>query len=102
MQVTISTGNGSQEFDPDQWLSEDRTKCTSIAKSKSFFAFGKGNRSCLGQSLSIIELVTYLAVLAREVKSIQISEEEMERDFLGLHPTGMPLTLIPNSQDSAV
>lgn len=97
MQATREAGDGRREFNPQQWLSADRTECTPIASTKGFFAFGKGGRNCMGQNLAMIEMVTFLAILGREVKRIEMSKEEMERDFLGVHPTGMPLTLVPRS-----
>lgn len=97
MQMTQEVGSGSLEFNPQQWLSDDRTECVPIASEKGFFAFGKGPRNCLGQNLAVIELTTYLAVLGREVEGIEMSREEMELDFLGVHPTGMPLKLAPRS-----
>lgn len=98
MQAIRETGNGNPEFDPQQWLSEDRTECT-VNKEMGNFVFGKGIRSCPGHNLAIIELVTVLAVLGREVSGIKMSEEEIEREFfiIGNHPTGLPLTLQPRS-----
>ena len=98
MQATLGTGNGTHTFDPGFWLSEDRTECT-INDEMGNFVFGKGARSCVGRHLAVIELVAFLAVLAREVSAVKMSEKEMERPFtlLGGHPTGMPLQLLPRS-----
>ena len=97
MQATKDSGNGKREFNPSKWLSEDGKECASIRGEEGFFAFGKGLRKCPGQSLATIELVTFLAVLAREAKSIEMLREECERDFVGVHPTGIRLTLTPRS-----
>jgi hypothetical protein len=61
------------------------------------FVFGVGPRTCVGQQLSFAELVTFLIVLAREVKEVQMSEEEQERELAQFfsHPTGLPLRFIP-------
>ena len=95
MQAIRETGNGSRGFEPEQWLSEDRTKCT-INNDMGNVAFGKGARHCVGKNLAVIELVTALAVLGREVRGIEMSQEEMDRYFflIGNHPTGLPLRLV--------
>lgn len=96
MQAIKSTGNGSPEFDPQQWLSEDRTQCTPN-ESMGNFVMGKGPRSCIGRNLAMIELITFLAILGREVSAVLMTEEEIRRpiSLIGDHPTGMPVTFSP-------
>lgn len=95
MQAIRETGNGSPEFDPEQWLSDDRTKCT-VNTEMGNVAFGKGIRNCVGKNLAVIELVTALVVLGREVSGIEMAPEEIDREFfmIGEHPTGLPLKLV--------
>lgn len=95
MQAIRETGNGHPEFDPEQWLSEDRTHCT-VNNEMGNFVFGKGARNCVGQNLAIIELVTVLAILGRQVATVDMTQEEQDREFfiIGDHPTGLPLRLI--------
>jgi cytochrome P450 len=96
LQAIKNTGNGSPEFDPQQWLNEERTKCT-VNEEMGNFVFGKGQRNCIGRNLAVAEMVTILAILGREVSSVQMTQEEQERAFftVGDHPTGLPLKLIP-------
>ena len=46
----------------------------------------------------MIELVTYLTILAREVQGIEMSREEMEMDFQGAHPTGNSSRAAPHNK----
>lgn len=94
----LETGNGSREFSPQHWLSEDRTECT-VNDEYGNFVFGKGNRNCVGKNLAVIELVSFLAVLGREVSAIEMSKMEKERQIsmVGDHPTGLPLKLVPRA-----
>lgn len=98
MQAIKATGNGSSEFNPHQWLSEDFTECTVNAEMGNF-VFGKGARNCLGKNLAVTELITFLAILGREVSSIEMSQEVQQTEFsiLGDHPSGMPLKLVPSA-----
>lgn len=65
--------------------------------------FGAGPRMCPGKQLATIEMVTLLAILARNVSKIEMSREELERDYfmIGGHPTGMPLSLSPRAATTA-
>jgi hypothetical protein len=67
------------------------------AQASKQFVFGVGRRTCIGQKLAIAELVSFLIVLAREVKEVQMSVEEQERELAQFftHPTGLPLRFIP-------
>jgi cytochrome P450 len=96
LQAIKNTGNGSPEFDPQQWLDEEKTKCT-VNEEMGNFVFGKGQRNCIGRNLAVAEVVTILAILGREVSSVEMTQEEQERAFfsVGDHPTGLPLKLIP-------
>ena len=98
MQAFLETGNGTETFDPGFWLSEDLFECTPNDEMGNF-VFGKGARNCVGKNLAVIELVTFLAVLGREVSAVKMSQEEMDRMFpiVGGHPTGLPLQLLPQS-----
>jgi hypothetical protein len=97
VQATKATGHGLDAFDPDQWLSNDRTQ-VQLNTELGNFSFGAGARRCVGQFLAITELTTALAILAREVQRVDITEEETNREFFILgHPTGMPLKLIVRS-----
>lgn len=98
MQAILETGNGSKEFDPEQWLSEERTQCKTNDELGNF-VFGKGARNCVGKNLAMTEAIIFLAVLGREVSAIEMSKEEQERVFfiVGNHPTDMPLKLIPHA-----
>ena len=99
MQAVRETGSGGFEFKPEHWLSEDRTedraRCT-INSEPGNVSFGKGPRVCVGKNFSIIELVTALAVLVREVRGIEMSQKETDRELFltGDHPTGLPLRLV--------
>jgi cytochrome P450 len=90
------TGSGDPKFDPAYWLAEDGRSCA-VNNSPSDLTFSAGPRSCVGRNLALIETLTAMVVLAREVKSIEMSEQEAQRDFFPVlpHPTGMPATLVP-------
>ena len=96
MQAIRSTGSGRAEFQPEQWLSEDRTRCTPN-KTPGDMSFGLGPRACPGRSLANTEVVTLLALLARSVKAIDMSPAELHRPFfiIGDHPTDMRLKFVP-------
>ena len=86
------------EFDPLQWLSEDRTTVT-LNGQPGNIGFGAGPRMCPGKKLANVEMVTLLATLSRHVSEIKMSREELEMDYfmIGGHPTGMPLSLTPRT-----
>jgi hypothetical protein len=67
------------------------------AQAAKHFIFGVGPRACIGQNLAVVELVSFLIVLAREVKAVQMSVEEQEREMAIFFPppTGLPLRFIP-------
>jgi cytochrome P450 len=93
LQNTHRTGNGKQEFDPQQWLSEDLK--TVKLNTENNFGFGAGPRACVGQNLAMVELTTAVAIIAREVQAFDMSDEEKALDYVLAHPTGMPTRLIP-------
>lgn len=98
MQAIRETGNASPGFEPWQWLAENnegRIVCKPNLD-KGNFIFGRGNRKCIGQHLAQVELTIALVTLARQVKEIQMSPEEMTRDYfvVGPHPTGLPVKFI--------
>jgi cytochrome P450 len=99
MQAILATGPGTSNFDPQFWLNEDRTECR-LNDERGNFAFGRGNRSCSGRHLALIETIAFLACLGREVSKIEMSRNEQERQFfiIGDHPTGLPLKLVPRSE----
>ena len=98
MQAIKASGNGSVEFDPRQWLSEDRTTAT-VNADPGNVGFGAGPRVCPGKQLATMEMVTLLAILVRQVSKIEMSKEELEMDYsmTGGHPTDMTLSLIPRT-----
>jgi cytochrome P450 len=57
MQCSKRAGNGSQEYDPAQWLSEDHSSVKLISQEDAFVAFGYGPRSCTGSNLAMIEII---------------------------------------------
>lgn len=98
MQSILSTGNGTKKFDPDYWLSENRTKCARNDDPANF-VFGQGGRNCVGKNLAFVEAMTFVAILGREVSGIEMSQKEKDRVFfiVGDHPTGMPVKLKPQA-----
>jgi cytochrome P450 len=90
-----SSGSGSRDFDPAQWLSDDR-RTAAMNESPCNISFSLGPRSCTGRNLAMVEIVTMMAVLAREVAAIHMSPDEINRPFNALlpHPTGMPVRLV--------
>lgn len=94
VQAILETGSGKKEFDPQHWLSEDRTQCTPN-DSMANMVFGAGPRNCIGKHLAMIETICFLAVLGREVGKVDMDPTEYEQNFfiIGDHPTGLPLTL---------
>ena len=51
MQAGQRTGNASADFNPGQWLNEDRTKMTPNEPGN--ISFSKGPRNCVGKSLAL-------------------------------------------------
>jgi hypothetical protein len=97
---------GSSEMGPSSTLSSnEKSSCSAQlfkqkeANSTRQLVFGVGPRSCVGQSLAVAELVTFLIVLAREVQEVKMSAEEQEREMVPLfpHPTGIPAHFILRS-----
>lgn len=94
VQVTKKTGNGGNEFDPDQWLSEGRTK-VQINNAHGNLSFGAGSRRCVGRHLAMVQIVTMTVVVARHVRRVEMAPEERDRTFYSIgHPTDMPLRLV--------
>jgi cytochrome P450 family 709 len=94
--------SGSASFDPAQWLSDDR-RTAAMNESPCNITFSLGPRSCTGRNLAMVEIVTLMAVLAREVAAIHMSPDEMNRAFNALlpHPTGMPVRLVARKRTRA-
>lgn len=104
--IDNSTRAGRTAFDPAQWLtfprggdlaSEAPTGFNPALAQHESLAFGHGARRCLGRHLGTMELIAVVAVLARRVAEVRMSDEEMQRPFFPMfeHPTGMPVTLVP-------
>ena len=88
------TGSGTDTYDPAQWLNEDHTKVI-LNKEPGNLPFGKGPRNCAGQNLANVEMVLIFVLLAREVREVVVSREEIKRLFtVTSHPTGCPLKLV--------
>jgi cytochrome P450 len=96
MQATRRTGNGSHEFDPAQWLSDDRRSVRANVDAGNF-VWGAGARRCIGAQLATIEITTVLMILAREVQHIGIAPEDLQAVFRpnDTHPTGLPVHFTP-------
>jgi len=52
-------------FKPERWLSEE-------TRPTEFMSFGAGRRYCLGHTLANAEMLTFLAMMARKVKSFDL------------------------------
>ena len=59
MQTVKRAGNGSQDFDPAQWLNADYSK-VKLNKEPANVVFGAGSRSCTGRYLATIEMILCL------------------------------------------
>jgi cytochrome P450 len=96
-----ASGNGGGTFDPCQWLQGPDSACAEN-DGRGNFVWGGGARRCLGEHLALVELMVTLAVLAREVQEIRMSDEEAALPFTSVlgHPTGLPVTLIPRDRAS--
>ena len=96
MQPTVTTGSGTPEFSPAQWLKPDGT-AAKANDSTANFAFGAGPRRCVGQSVATVEIITTLVIMGREIEALDIAPEEHEIDFPAGpdHPTGLPIKITP-------
>ena len=92
MQPTIETGSGTWEFNPSQWIKADGTAAKSN-DSRDNLAFGAGPRRCIGQSVATVEVITTLAIMAREVDKLTVPPGEHDINFGAspVHPTRMPI-----------
>jgi cytochrome P450 len=96
---------GFDNFNPDQWLdyaddAGDISTSTPVAFNPdkaqiSSLAFGLGARRCIGEDLAKAELIGLVAMLARRVKEVHMSPEELadKTPSFSEHPTGMPVTM---------
>lgn len=94
LQPTTTTGGGTLEFDPSQWLNADGTAARGN-DSKANLAFGAGPRRCVGQSVATVEVITTIAIMGREVDTLAVPPGEHDINFgaTPYHPTGMPIML---------
>lgn len=92
VQATISTGSGTREFDPSQWMKADGTAAR-MNDSRDNLAFGTGPRRCIGQSLATVEIITALVIMGREIGTLDVPPAEHDIDFGASpeHPTGLPI-----------
>ena len=94
MQSGQKTGSGTPAYNPGQWLNEDHSKVT-MNKDPGHLPFGKGVRNCVGQNLATVEMILIFVLLAREVREVVVSEEEIKRPFNAIaHSTGCPLRFV--------
>jgi cytochrome P450 len=97
MQVHVTTGK-SLEFDPYNWLSKDK-RSVHLNNSRANFAWGAGQRRCVGQYLAFTELVTEVVALAREVAAVRVDPEIAAQEFTPFtYPSALPLVLVPRRQ----
>lgn len=92
VQGTLSTGSGTREFNPSQWIQADGTAAR-MNDSRDNLAFGTGPRRCIGQSLATVEIVTTLVIMGREIGTLDVPPAEHDIDFGASpeHPTGLPI-----------
>ena len=95
MQAGQRTGSSTNDFNPGQWLNEDRSKMIPN-KDKGNSPFGMGPRNCVGQNLAMVEMTLVYVILARETQEVLASHCERRRPFTPVaHETGCPLILVP-------